>query len=276
MTGAGLEANDYEMLHLPLAASLDVSKHTIARHIDTQKVSFLVLDSGAMSAGGNPIDIEATNQMFETLRALGLPALIIAHQAKGNERDETPFGSVFWHNNCGSSHQIDKQQSVNDASLSIALLNRKMNNGRLREPLSFQFTFAEDAIYIEATDIQNNPELSKRTRLIDQIRDAVAKSFYYECSACHARVRNADLEDTERAKGLCRGCGSPFMEDGTREYIPMSAQDICKVKEIGIDSGKTTLNRWENRKNGIKRLSMDDPGYRTDVVLYTVLDNETN
>ena len=236
MVGAGLNPDDYEMLHLPLSSSLEVSKHTISKYIQEHSITFLILDSAAMSAGGNPIDIEAANKLFETLRALNLPSLIIAHQTKGNEKDQTPFGSVFWHNNARVSHQIAKQQSPGDSVLNIALLNRKMNSGGERKPLGFQLEFTDAAIYIRPTDIQDNPELAKHTRIIEQVRAALAE-------------RKAPL---------------------TADQI-IEMKDLPNPS-----SAKSVISRWTDKTNGVKKLTPNDEGYRPGETLYTLPDEDRN
>ena len=231
------------MLHLPLSASLDQSKHTVARHMEENGVTFLIIDSAAMAAGGDPTNLEKTNGFFATLRTLRVPSLIIAHQTKGNERETTPFGSVFWHNQARATHQIAKQQSPGENILNIAILNQKMNNGPERHPLSFQLDFSDDMIKITQTDIQDNPTLSKRTTVMAQVRDALWK--------------NIDRE--------------------TKELKPMTLEEIALEKDIdNRDSLRSTLNRWKNKARGVKLLEPGDNGYRTGDPLYTIPDIERN
>jgi len=243
MRGIGLDPNEHEMLHLPLSASLDQSKHTVARHMEENGVTFLIIDSAAMAAGGDPTNLEKTNGFFATLRTLRVPSLIIAHQTKGNERETTPFGSVFWHNQARATHQIAKQQSPGEHVLNIAILNQKMNNGPERHPLSFQLDFSDDMIKITQTDIQDNPTLSKRTTVMAQVRDALWK--------------NIDRE--------------------TKELKPMTLEEIALEKDIdNRDSLRSTLNRWKNKARGVKLLEPGDNGYRTGDPLYTIPDIERN
>ena len=243
MRGIGLDPNEHEMLHLPLSASLDQSKHTVARHMEENGVTFLIIDSAAMAAGGDPTNLEKTNGFFATLRTLRVPSLIIAHQTKGNERETTPFGSVFWHNQARATHQIAKQQSPGENILNIAILNQKMNNGPERHPLSFQLDFSDDMIKITQTDIQDNPTLSKRTTVMAQVRDALWK--------------NIDRE--------------------TKELKPMTLEEIALEKDIdNRDSLRSTLNRWKNKARGVKLLEPGDNGYRTGDPLYTIPDIERN
>ena len=236
--GAGINPDDYPMLHLTMTRSIEISKFSLAHYIEDKKISFLVVDSAAAAVGGDPNSPDDPLHMFEVLREIGLPSLNIDHQQKNNENSNHTYGSVVWHNMSRATFQIDRVQSPGENILTVALLNRKMNNGGLRKPMGFQFEFLDDAINITSTALTKSEELSKHLTVIDQVIGVLADS-----------------------------------KDENGQLLPMTDIEICE-KKPNLKGGSVSTKLYEYLKIGrsVRKATPEDHGYDPSDIQWVLLD----
>ena len=238
--GAGVDPNEYPMLHLTMTRSLEISKFTLAHYISEHRISYLIIDSAAAAVGGDPNSPDDPLHMFEVLRELGLPTLIIAHQPKNAEGSSHPYGSVVWHNQSRGTFSIDRVQSPGSNTLQVAIINRKSNNSGLRKPMGFQFEFVDDAINVTSTELAKSEELSKHLTVIDQVIGVLA-----------------DNKD----------------EDG--QLLPMTVIEICGKKPT-LKGGSVSTKLYEYSKIGksVRKATPEDHGYNPSDIQWVLLDND--
>jgi hypothetical protein len=147
----------YARCERPLAYEIDRLRRTVRE----QELEYLVYDSVAFACDGPPEAAEIAGRYFRAVRQIGGGSLHIAHVSKGENAEQKPFGSAFWHNGARSTWyaQLAGGDS-NSENLSLGLFNRKANLGRLRAPIGFTITFTEDRTTFRSSDVADSPELA--------------------------------------------------------------------------------------------------------------------
>lgn len=208
-----------EVLHLSCAGVMANMVTQIKRQVDDRGVTFLIIDSAGLACGYEPEKSEMALGFFGALREIGLPALIIAHQTKGDSRG-MPFGSIYWHNAARSTWEVKKYQAPGDHILQVGLFHRKSNVGGLIRPLGFSFKFdsrstpfmeTNKGIGIERVDVLDVPELAESSHTVDRIAGALRGGAM---TVKEIHETTGIKEDTIR-KTLDRHQGKRFIEAGT-------------------------------------------------------------
>lgn len=182
----------------------------LLRRVQTEQISFLILDSLAAATCGDS-SAEAATKAFRALRMLNLGALVLAHIPKATEQQQESgiYGSVFFKNFARSTWELRKEQEVGADVSILGLFNRKSNLSRLHPPLGL-------------TVRQNGTN----------------SSIQYE---------PCDLGETiELAKGL--PVASRIVNFLEKDGSLYSAKDIAEAIEIPIGTVKTTLSRHNKMK----------------------------
>lgn len=168
---------DYRYCYHPLSEDVEM----LLNYINDNGITFVVIDSAAPACGGDPKEAELTIRMFNALRTLRVSSLILAHVSKPpagstEDRQTTPFGSVFFLNLARSVWEIKRVQKVRDSHLRCALYHRKCNTGPLRSALGYEVEITTDSnehtdcCRLTRLDVHDDPTLSKRLPLGDRIR----------------------------------------------------------------------------------------------------------
>lgn len=142
-------------------------------------VGFMILDSIGPAVGGDPMNPEVALGFFTALRQLGLGALCTAHIAKNGD-EETPFGSVFFHNMARMTWLVRKQQAEEEDAITIGLFNKKSNTGKLWSPVGLRYAWEAGRVSVERVDVRNVPDLAKSasvgSRILHLLREGGRKS----------------------------------------------------------------------------------------------------
>jgi hypothetical protein len=142
-----------------LAVALIVDR--LRRIVRDERVEFAIFDSIAFACDGPPESAEVAARYFRAVRQIGVGALHIAHVNKGDNSDQKPFGSAFWHNGARSTWYAKRVDDSPDESLvRLDLFNRKSNLGRLKAPVAFVVTFSEERTTFRRADVAESPELA--------------------------------------------------------------------------------------------------------------------
>jgi AAA domain len=126
-------------------------------------IGYSVFDSVAFACDGPPEAAEVAGRYFRAVRQIGGGSLHVAHVSKGENGDQKPFGSAFWHNGARCTWFVKQDEgSAGSDVLQIGLFNRKSNLGRLRPPLGFSITFAEETTTFRRTDVGASSDLATK------------------------------------------------------------------------------------------------------------------
>jgi hypothetical protein len=130
----------------------------LRRIVRENEIEFCIFDSVAFACDGPPESAEVAGRYFRAVRQIGGGSLHIAHVNKGENSDQKPFGSAFWHNGARSTWYAQRAEEVPDGSIiRVGLFNRKTNLGMLRQPISFTVTFTEDCTTFRRAHIADKP-----------------------------------------------------------------------------------------------------------------------
>ncbi len=149
--------------------------HEVARIIQQEQITLLVVDSLLMAAGGGS-DAEATEQFFASLRVLDIATLIIGHTPKTlAEGQEIPtiYGSVFNSNLARSTWELRTEQEVGEDTAILGLFHRKRNLTGKLPALGLKVHHLPDGSYIryEPFDLNQTAEIEKALPLPNRIRN---------------------------------------------------------------------------------------------------------
>lgn len=148
--------------------------HTLLRRIQSENITFLVLDSLAAATGGDA-GAEAATKVFRAIRTLNLGTLIVAHIPKPNGEGTDPsiYGSVFHKNFARSTWELRKEQEVGEDTAVLGLFNRKSNLSRLHLPIGLKVTQNSDntKMQYEPYDLSQALELATALPLPNRIRN---------------------------------------------------------------------------------------------------------
>jgi hypothetical protein len=177
--GFGIEAMMpilYRRMATPVADSIE-SLGEIKR---SENIGLLIVDSLGPAVGGNLNDPEPALRYYEALRKLGVTSLTLAHNSKDPlTKKRTIFGSVFFTNLARSVWEAKVEQEVGESEAIMVLKHHKANLSKLHPPLSYKFTFTDNAITITKADLRDT-ELSAELPLPWQIKNLLRRGSFTE------------------------------------------------------------------------------------------------
>lgn len=147
----------------------------LRRVILAHDIAFVVLDSIAFGCDGPPEAAESAAAYFRAVRQLRVGALLLAHQTKGENGDQRPFGSVFWHNGARASWYLKRSEAEGDQALmTLGCFHRKSNSGPLQPARGLRVAFKDQGINITPTDLATHEDFAGRLplwqRLVGELR----------------------------------------------------------------------------------------------------------
>ncbi len=171
ITGPDMPELWYVRAERPITAELDRLRRIVAE----ERIDYLIADSVAFACDGPPETAEVAGAYFRAIRRLGVGSLHIAHITKGENGDQKPFGSTFWHNGARSTWFVKRSAESSDgAAITVGLFNRKANLGPLAPAFGYEITFEDDRSIFRTTEIANVSDLagrlSVRQRMIRLLR----------------------------------------------------------------------------------------------------------
>jgi hypothetical protein len=158
----------YVRCSLPLAQDVERLRRMVREH----GIEFVVIDSVALAAGGDPERAETAIEFYGGLRQLEVDALLIAHVTKQGD-GEKPFGSTFWHNSARSTWYVRKAQDAGSSSLRVAMVNKKANDAPLALPLGLEIEHGPASTVIRRTDLAADSDLAREVPLRLRIKEAL-------------------------------------------------------------------------------------------------------
>jgi hypothetical protein len=166
------------ILYRRMTATLADSVEQLRNTISDNKVKLVIVDSLGPAARGNLNDPEPAIRYHAALRQFGITSLTLAHTAKDQlTKRRTIFGSVFFTNLARSVWECKAEQETGEDEAVISLKHTKANLSRLHPPLGYRFSFTDDAIRIEKTDLRDTG-LSGELPLSWQIKNLLRKGSF--------------------------------------------------------------------------------------------------
>lgn len=160
------------ILYRRMSGGLASQVDQLARMVETEGVTYIVVDSIGMAAGGDPEKADTALAFAGAVRALGVGSLWVSHVTKNADAD-TPFGSTYWRDACRSAWQVQCVSEPRAPVMRLALVDRKQNDGPPRDPISLRLDFAGGRVTIARTDIYNEPAfqstLPPRARILSAL-----------------------------------------------------------------------------------------------------------
>jgi hypothetical protein len=173
-SGLGVEIPSEKFLYRRMVGSLADHVEAVHRDIIANNVKMIIIDSLVASSGGDVNDSETARILFNSVRGFKVSAIIITHISKADEGK--PFGSIFFWNYARNVWMLAKSQDTGVHSSVIGLFHRKSNRNMLTQPVGLEVEFSDSEIkYIEA-DLQEEPDLSVKTTIADQIEGLLKRS----------------------------------------------------------------------------------------------------
>jgi hypothetical protein len=135
----------------PLVQEID----RIRRIGQAERIDYFILDSVGYGTAGDPGTAEAAMEFCRAAGQLAGGVLALAHITKnGDNNDQMPYGSVFWHNSARATWNIKQASESDDGqTLMLGAFNRKSNLGRRLPPVGIEVHITDDRVTFRNTDI---------------------------------------------------------------------------------------------------------------------------
>lgn len=204
---------------------------SLKRFISANDIRFAIIDSGADACGGEPEKAAIALGYFNALSKLGVTSITICHitNVEAETSSQKPFGSRFWHNRARRTWYVKREQEEDSDDVSIALLCRKVNDGRRPRPLAFHIHFEGDdgPVTIQRADF-------RQLEAFDTEAPAKDRVIRYLLSAGHSTI--PEISD---ATGLANNSVKTLLTRGNKTHPPV----FVRVEEAG-PGGRRRATRW--------------------------------
>lgn len=147
-----------EIIYRHMTQSVAADYEALNKIVSEEQIMFLVVDSAA-PASIKPEESEHTIAYFNALRDLGPSTLTIAHLSKG-EREDRPFGSIFWRNMPRSLYRVNAAHDPGSPQFLMGLKHVKSNNEQRQKDTAFQLVFGENDLVFTMAKAADIPELA--------------------------------------------------------------------------------------------------------------------
>lgn len=223
ITGPDMPELWYVRADRPLTAEIDRLRRIVAE----ERIDYLIADSVAFACDGPPEAAEVAGAYFRAVRRLGIGSLHIAHITKGENGDQKPFGSTFWHNGARSTWYVKRSAESSDgAAITVGLFNRKANLGPLAPAFGYQITFGDGRTTFRTTEIANVADLAGNLT----VRQRMIRLLRAGSLTMHEIASELEVPVDTIVKTASRGDGKVFVKlpgpDGVYR-IGLAARDVA-------------------------------------------------
>ena len=168
---SGLQITGDPMYYMAATVPIAQMVEALQNYIMDRNIQFLIIDSLARASGGSITDEDGVNNMFEAIRSLERPCLIIHHTNRGDDY----FGSTYIRANARNIWRLRSAQAEGQGKLSMTLEQEKENDGPARGTLGFVLEFQgdpyePDAVVMSAEDASRMPQLRDRLPLYERLK----------------------------------------------------------------------------------------------------------
>lgn len=145
------ELDNAEVQYQRCCEPLTKLTHDLARTIQREGITFVVIDS-LLAAMGGEASAEAVGKFFAAVRVFQVESLLIGHTpktlAEGQEH-ATVYGSVFNQNFARGVWELKTEQEIGEDSAILGLFHRKSNLTRKHPPIGLKVTHKPDGSCIK-------------------------------------------------------------------------------------------------------------------------------
>jgi hypothetical protein len=168
-----------------------------------ERLDFALFDSIGYACPGPPENAEHALSYNRAVRQLGIGSLHVAHVRQGDNNDQRPFGSSFWHNSARSTWNVKLAATSPDGQrLTVGLFNRKSNLSALRPAVGFAITFDRDRTVFDRVNVADVSELAESLPLWQRMKSALTHGPLTLARLAEDLGANVDtLDRTVRRKG---------------------------------------------------------------------------
>lgn len=145
----------------------------LTRLVHEHRIDYIVCDSIVFALAEAAEGSDQAGVYFRALRQLGIGSLNLAHVAKGEVEEETPFGSVFFENGARSVWYIHRATNAPQATVQFGLFHRKTNIGELLRPKGFEMKFTSERTAVARINLEDVDELAAKMPLLDRAKKAL-------------------------------------------------------------------------------------------------------
>lgn len=159
ITGDAMPELWYLRCERPLVHEIDRIMRTVAEN----SIDYWIADSIVFACDGPPEAAETAGAYFRAVRRVGLGSLHIAHTTKGENADQKPFGSAFWHNGARATWYIKRSEMQTDErEINVGLFNRKASTKAKSRPLGYRIRFDEERTIFERNEVADSVDLAAK------------------------------------------------------------------------------------------------------------------
>lgn len=170
----------------------------LKRAIHQERIEYAVLDSVGYGTQGAPESAEAAIDYCRAVRQLGIGSNLVAHITKGDNGDQRPFGSVFWHNSAQATWYLKRASTSPDGqSISLAAFHRKCNLAALRPAVGLAVQFESERVYFRRVDVATIDEVAESLPLWQRIR-ALVKVGPQTLATIASELNHDNVESIDR------------------------------------------------------------------------------
>jgi hypothetical protein len=134
----------------------------LVRIVREERIEFAGFDSAGYACAGPPEAAETALEYMRAVRQLAIGSMHVAHIRQGENNDQRPFGSTFWHASARCTWNVKLAATSPDGHrINVGLFNRKSNFGALRPALGYEINFDADATRIHRVNVADVNELAE-------------------------------------------------------------------------------------------------------------------
>lgn len=233
-------AADCSIDWLRMDGSLVSRVDQLARAIDREGYTFLIIDSLGAACGEDPEKASSVLPFANAIRKLNIGSLWVTHTTKNGDQGKA-FGSQYFTATARAAWQVVRVSDPDRSTMRLALHQRKLNSGQAAEPISLAFTFERGRCSIARTDIYDDAELSQGLGATDRVLHAInggtrtAAALHRATGLTPGAIEKA-LIHLERSRRVCK------MEGGAWSALRPSQEPVDGPHGV---SG-TDLGEWSS------------------------------
>ena len=171
--GAGIDPEEFagRVRYRSCITSLVDQVEELSKIVKDEGIDLVVVDSVGMASPGAREGTDANEgalALFRGLRLLRCTCLLVDHVNKASKENASgardPYGSIFKTNLARQTWEVRREDPEGESNTaSLLLINRKVNNGPRRDPVSVVITYDDDSVTFERGEL-------------DEVSDALAVS----------------------------------------------------------------------------------------------------
>jgi len=240
-------------------APLYQEAHQVAATVAERKIGLVILDSAAMACGGELSSPDAAIQLQQALRRIGCASLLLAHVAKNVQegQERSAYGTVFFRELARNVWELSRAHNSNPVQ--VVLEHKKDNFSSMRDPLGFAIQFDGDAVRVQSSDVNAQPEFEDKLPLYARIRNLLESDGMPRSAQVVASEVGEKLKVVQATLSRYRGHKwSMIGENRNAQWTVLSRWIGQKstynktYNKVDLQQTYSTYNKWSNAMN-VKR-----------------------